>query len=91
MKKVVLKETQEVSIDQITDESIVGIEYSNGEKCYIIIVDNLFACIAPFKINNNSYYTKGSKREYAEYSIKHSEAKVYLFYTKEEIINWLKS
>lgn len=91
MKKVVLKETQEVSIDQITNDSIVGIEWNDGVKAYISKNAKGFISIGIYDGNVDFNYFKGSKKEYAVNEIKSYSAKVWLFDTEEEIIEWLKS
>ena len=93
MKKVVLKETQEVSIDQITDETIVGIEGLDGSKIVIVQVGKNKYC--GLEIGDNSlyckWYSESQKAYVKEFCSNSRQETVYLFETKEEIVNWLKS
>lgn len=93
MKKVVLKPKEEVSIDSVTDDSIVGIIYKNGEKGYLSILNNRVIGLYIYESNlGESFVSKESKKEYCKYQINNCDAKaIYLFDTEQEIKDWLKS
>lgn len=91
MKKVVLKQTEEVSIDSITNESIVGVMWKYGVKGYVINVGGSFCSVTPFDTKGEKWI-KSSQKEYAERVLSEwGGGQVFLFDTEEEIVDWLKS
>lgn len=89
MKKVT-QQTETVSIDNITNDSIVGIDWG-AYKSQIVQTD-----IETFTALNNgsTVYTwsKPTKKEYVETALNKGERiKAYVFDTYKELYKWLSS
>lgn len=92
MKRVVLKPTDEVSIDSITNESIVGVILRSGKKAYLCYFQGYTIAIRLYSNSISDMFVFPSKIQAVRLLIENYQAKeVYLFDTEEDIINWLKS
>ena len=90
MKKVV-NELETININELTDEHIIGLENSYGEKSLIVKVKK--EEYIKVNIHNNNYdekYTHKSILEAIESLYEHSgdKAKVFVFENRKEFANW---
>ena len=94
MKKVIIhpEQTQTILIDSITNDSIVGIEWYNKAKSWIVETD--LKEFKGIKIGSNSVLDKwhrNSKKEYCVNAMTQRNTNVFVFDTADELVKWLKS
>ena len=83
--KTVIKKSNTVSINHLTDNDIIGIKFPNGEKAQVI------------KLNHESYTTAipGQDNRYYRLKIYDSiqdvckKQEAYIFHNKKEFLDWL--
>ena len=93
MKRIILKSEEVVSLDKITNTSIVGIQWESGQKCMIIDTNIGYCSIADDYYPNicNVWYAD-SVKEYVERSLNqgnNTNSKAYLFNNIKEIYEWM--
>lgn len=93
MKKVIIhpEQTQTISIDSITNDSIVGIIWVEGDKSWIIETHiGEYKGISVGEETTLGLWTKKSKKAYCTDAIE-MKAEVFVFDTEAELVKWLKS
>lgn len=98
MKKVIIKEEdlEFVILEEITNNSIVGIKFKNGEKCMLTFFKNLFeeSGFGSIGLRERSsrlnQWVGDSKKAYVEETCKVQGSEAFVFKTHEELFNWLK-
>jgi hypothetical protein len=92
MKKlVVLKQKNDViDLSQITDKSIVGIEWESSSKSFIIqIKSNRYAGTGSIDLSVNGVWETETKMDYIEKAITQQNADCFVFNTLKELYEWL--
>lgn len=88
MKKLILEEspTDVVFINQISDDSIIGVLGSFG-KYYIARSPSGFFGTMPFSLYQDAPWYKKTLKEYVEEAV---GTDFYVFKSEQELFNWLK-
>ena len=93
MKKVIIhpEQTQTISIDSITDTSIVGIIWEDGHKSWVTYLEYEKYC--GIRLGDQTFKFKWhthSVKAYCEKAIA-KQAQVFVFNTTAGLVKWLKS
>ena len=93
MKRIILKSEEVVSLDKITNTSIVGIQWESGQKCMIIDTNIGYCSIADDHYPNtcNVWY-EDSVEEYVRRSLNqgnNTNSKAYVFENVKELYAWM--
>lgn len=93
MKRIVLKRDEFVSLEEIRDTSLVGIQWESGQKCMIIDTPGGYCSIADDHYPNicNVWY-EDSVKEYVERSLNqgnNTNSKAYVFDNVKELYEWM--
>ena len=91
MKKVIIhpEQLQTVSIDSITNNSIVGIDW-NSHKTWVIETKGQYCSLRIGDKTLAHKWEKPSIKDYCSEAIK-IKAEVFVFDTEAELVKWLKS
>ena len=91
MKEVIIKEVRTtVSIEDINDKSIVGIQWDDKSKSFILFSNKGYYTTNLTEGGVLSKYYNESIEGYVAYSLEEQDAKVFLFETYGELFEWLK-
>ena len=93
MKRIVIEQTEIVTLNDISDASIVGMQWEDGSKGMIISTPEGFCSVTNRSRPNtwNVWYTK-TAREYVERSSKqgnNTNSKAFVFDTVTELYEWM--
>lgn len=93
MKRIIHVDAEVVSLYNITNTSIVGIQWESGDKCFIIDTPEGFCSVSNRCRPNtwNVWYAK-TVQEYIERSLKqgnNTNSKAFVFETVSELYEWL--
>lgn len=91
MKKIIEKEEKDViELSQITNDSIVGIRWKNGEKSFISeLFNDVFIGISVGELSLTSKWGENSKQAYVRRTISLGRA-CFIFETVKELREWLR-
>jgi hypothetical protein len=92
MKRIITKSEDTVQLYNITNSSIVGIQWERGDRAMVIGTENGF-CALSNRHNNlyNVWYAK-SAQEYVERALKqgnNTNSKAFVFETPQELFKWM--
>ena len=93
MKRIIIKDEETVTLNNISDGSIVGVQWEDGSKGMIVNTPEGFCSITNRSRPNilNVWYTK-TAREYVERSSKqgnNTNSKAFVFDTVTELYEWM--
>ena len=90
MKKVVSTQTETISIDQITNDSIIGIDWGGDNKRSIVIQvsDRVYTSISNHRINLTNNWNRSSVMEYIKGAMQRG-VEVYQFDTIKDCLKWM--
>jgi len=93
MKRIVIKDEETVTLNNISDGSIVGVQWEDGSKGMIVNTPEGFCSVTNRGRPNtwNVWYTK-TAREYVERSSKqgnNTNSKAFVFDTVTELYEWM--
>jgi len=86
MKKVLLKSEEIVTIDQLTNDSKVGLIIHDVK--FIIVRTKDGFCAIEKELDFSAKWVKDSLKEYV---ISHNNSNAFLFDTKKELFDWFNS
>jgi GMP synthase-like glutamine amidotransferase len=92
MRKVVksLPKTKTIELNKITNESFVGIQWSDGKKIWITQTNNeQFKGICIGDQYLAGHWARSTKREYVENAMEQTGIEVYVFENKDELLTFL--
>jgi hypothetical protein len=91
MKKVLLEKSNEITINSLNDQSIVGVKWlSDGEKAWVTKSIDGFIIVGVGDKNIENCYKSESLRELIKLCCGSNNSEVFVFETRGELINWLK-
>ena len=95
MKRIILKLEQSVSLEDINNLSIIGIEWESGSKCMIVNTTEGFCSLNNENRPNilNVWYTKSAK-EYVERALNqgnNTDSKAFVFETPSQLFKWMSN
>lgn len=88
MKRVVEVVKEEISINDINDDSIIGVAFPS-KKVYVLEREGLFFGVGLLEQSLDSKWTARTKKEYASEALKQSGTEVFVFESKNEAIDWM--
>jgi len=93
MKRIIHVDEEVVSLYNITNTSIVGIQWESGDKCFIIDTPEGF-CSVSNRCRPNTWHVWYAKtvQEYIERSLKqgnNTNSKAFVFETVLELYEWM--
>jgi pyridoxine 5'-phosphate synthase PdxJ len=82
---------KEISLSSITNDSHIGIEWSNNNKCKVVTIDsNTFASINLKDTDLRAKWTKNSKESYVKSALEQGMGvNAYKFDSEQELLEWL--
>jgi tRNA A37 threonylcarbamoyladenosine biosynthesis protein TsaE len=92
MYKIVQKlELKEIPLSNITNDCIIGIEWSSNNKCKVITIDsNTYASITLKDTDLRAKWTASSVESYVKSSLEQgNHVNAYKFDSEEELLEWL--
>jgi hypothetical protein len=95
MKRIILKQEESVSLEEISNTSIIGIEWESGSKCMIINTPEGFCSISNENRPNilGVWYAKSTK-EYVERALNqgnNTNSKAFVFETPSQLFKWMSN
>ena len=93
MKRIIIKDEETVALNNISDASIVGVQWQDGSKGMIVSTPEGFCSVTNRCRPNtwNVWYAK-TAREYVERSSKqgnNTNSKAFVFDTVTELYEWM--
>jgi pyridoxine 5'-phosphate synthase PdxJ len=82
---------KEISLSSITNDSYIGIEWSNNNKCKVVTIDSgTYASMNLKDTDLRAKWTKSSVESYVKSSLEQgSHVNAYKFDSEEELLEWL--
>ena len=95
MKRIILKQEESVSLEEISNTSIIGIEWESGSKCMIINTPEGFCSINnENRPNILSVWYANSTKEYIERALNqgnNTNSKAFVFETPSQLFKWMSN
>jgi len=92
MKKVMFELKEKINVNDLNDNSLVGIIWSSHKKTIITKVCNKFISISKNDYDLKSSWFKDSIKEYViQANLNNTDIEVFVFSTRSEMENWLIS
>ena len=93
MKRIIKEDQEVVSLHNINNTSIVGIQWESGDKCFIIHTPEGFCSVSNRNRPNifNVWYAK-SAQEYIERALNqgnNTNSKAFVFNDQLELFEWM--
>lgn len=90
MKKVVSTQTETISIDQITNDSIIGIDWGGGNRRSVVIQTNnrTYTTLSNRNLNLVNNWTDSSIEGYTRGAMQRG-GEVYQFDTIKDCLKWM--
>jgi len=90
MKKIIFKteKIEEISINDINDMSIIGVEFNSGNKGIVIVDEGIvYLCTNNGELIPSTFFD--SKYQYLKNLIKNNISNAYTFNTVKECFKWM--
>jgi hypothetical protein len=93
MKRIIVKSEDTVQLCDISNSSIVGIQWERGDRAMVISTEDGFCALSNRHKPNlyNVWYAK-SAQEYVERSLKqgnNTNSKAFVFETPQQLFKWM--